>query len=112
LLDRLGSTPQFGRTSRYRCAICLAWPLAENLSYGGELHCEEAEATCPGHIATEFRGDNGFGYDPIFELTEESGAPEFVGKTMAQVPAEVKAEISHRARAINKIVSALRELSR
>jgi len=112
LLDKLKSTPLFGRTSRYRCAICLAWPLGENLSYDGEVHCEEAEATCEGRIANELRGENGFGYDPVFELTNESGAPEWVGKTMAQVPPEIKAQVSHRARAIEKIKPVLRELSK
>jgi XTP/dITP diphosphohydrolase len=95
LLEKLGSTPEAQRTARYRCAICLACP------DGGVL---ETEATCEGRIGTELKGENGFGYDPIFVLTPESGAPpEYIGYTMAQVPPEIKARISHRARAITKL---------
>jgi XTP/dITP diphosphohydrolase len=59
------------------------------------------EAVCEGRIAHERRGNNGFGYDPVLEVTEETIAPaEFIGQTMAEVPPQVKAQISHRARAV------------
>jgi len=91
------------RAARYRCAICLAFPdgktVHENL---------ETEATCEGEVARETKGENGFGYDPIFEITSETGAPsEYSGLTMAQVPAEIKAQISHRARALKNLKSLL-----
>jgi XTP/dITP diphosphohydrolase len=95
LLERLRSTPTAQRTARYRCAICMAYP-------GGEVL--ETEATCEGCIGYELNGENGFGYDPIFVLTPESGAPrEYIGCTMAQVPPAIKAHISHRARALAKL---------
>jgi len=83
------------RTARYRCAICLAFPNGKII---------ETEATCEGEIAREAVGENGFGYDPIFELTAASGAQrEYSGWKMAQVPEAIKAQISHRARAIKKL---------
>jgi XTP/dITP diphosphohydrolase len=48
-----------------------------------------------GYIAFEPRGSSGFGYDPIFYIPE-------LGKTMAELPMEVKNRISHRARAARK----------
>ena len=110
LLQRLGEAPPDQRTARYRCAICLAWPPSGNLAYDGELLREETEGTCEGRITYAWHGENGFGYDPIFELTAHSGAPEFAGQTMAQVPPEVKARISHRARAIELLKPALMRL--
>ena len=92
LLERLQSTPEAERTARYRCAICLAFPDGKLL---------ETEATCEGRIGTEFHGKNGFGYDPIFVITDAQ--PEYSGQTMAQVPPEIKALISHRARALTKL---------
>ena len=83
------------RGARYRCALCLAT---------GDTVLFETEATCEGEIALEANGENGFGYDPIFGLTLASGADsQHVGKTMAQIPSEVKAAISHRARAIENL---------
>ncbi len=88
------------RAARYRCAICSAFP-------DGKI--TETEATCEGRIAREPNGENGFGYDPIFELTKETGAPsEYSGHTMAQVPAQIKAQVSHRARALQVVQKLLR----
>ena len=80
------------RTARYRCAICVAFP---------DGRVVETEGVCEGRIAQQPRGNLGFGYDPIFEITPQTQAPiEYSNCTMAQVPAEVKAQVSHRARAI------------
>ena len=87
------------RSARYRCAICVAFPDGTFL---------ETEATCEGRIATEPKGDNGFGYDPIFEITEATQAPiEYSNCTMAQVPNGIKAQVSHRARAVAQMVKLL-----
>jgi len=100
LLELLQSTAPPGRRARYRCAICLAWP-------DGKI--EEVEATCEGRIAQNWRGQNGFGYDPIFEITEQTGAAsEYLGKTMAEVPPETKALVSHRARAAKLLAARFR----
>ena len=95
--------PEEGRGARYRCALCL---LADE-GTGVEL-----EATCEGRIAREERGQNGFGYDPIFEITEATGADaKYLGMTMAQVPPEVKAQVSHRARAVRMLAHELQRLA-
>ncbi|MFW6265020.1 MAG: XTP/dITP diphosphatase [Bacillota bacterium] len=54
------------------------------------------EGECPGFIQLEPRGDNGFGYDPLFFL------PDY-NKTMAELSLEEKNEISHRAKALKKM---------
>jgi XTP/dITP diphosphohydrolase len=54
-------------------------------------------------IALEAKGENGFGYDPIFFLPE-------MGKTMAELPLEIKNQISHRARATQKARQVLQQL--
>lgn len=99
LLDRLDGVAGPQRGARYRCAMCLAFPDGRVL---------EAEGTCEGKIAAGPRGENGFGYDPIFELTPATGVPPVEeGRTMAQVPPATKAQISHRARALQNLQSKL-----
>ena len=51
---------------------------------------------CDGYILNERRGENGFGYDPIFFV------PQF-GVSMAELPAKTKNEISHRSRAFESM---------
>jgi len=51
---------------------------------------------CQGLIAFEARGEHGFGYDPVFYLPE-------LGKTMAELPPEIKNEVSHRGQAARKV---------
>lgn len=95
LIDKLQRVAEADRTARYRCAICVAHPDGTLL---------ETEGTCEGRIAFAPRGENGFGYDPVFELTPATGAPSaYTGKTMAEVPPEIKARVSHRARALTRL---------
>lgn len=68
---------------------------------GKSLH--HAEGEVKGEIVKEQRGDNGFGYDPVF-LVEGSD------KTMAELDLETKNSISHRAKALNKLKEILRGL--
>lgn len=83
ILERLAGTPEDQRTARFRCVIAIAEP---------EGLLATAEGVLEGMIAHEPRGAGGFGYDPIFYV------PAY-GKTVAELPAEVKNQISHRARA-------------
>ncbi|MFA5079476.1 MAG: RdgB/HAM1 family non-canonical purine NTP pyrophosphatase [Dehalococcoidia bacterium] len=83
LLNKLKGVPQPERTARFRCVIAIARP-------GGAV--ETAEGICEGYIAIEPSGSNGFGYDPVFFL------PEY-GRTIAELPPDVKNRISHRGRA-------------
>jgi len=91
LLQKLNELPWEKRTARFRCVLVLATP-------SGEIH--NTEGTCEGLIAFEPQGTHGFGYDPIFYL------PEY-GQTMAQLPPEVKNRISHRGRAVQKMLPIL-----
>jgi XTP/dITP diphosphohydrolase len=61
-----------------------------------------AEGDCPGEIIPLERGDNGFGYDPIFLLPE-------LGRTMAELSTAEKNQLSHRARALNAALPLLRQ---
>lgn len=76
-------------TARFRCTVALMQP--ESTAEGGKI--QYAEGNCPGEIIPEERGQNGFGYDPIFLLPE-------LGRTMAELTMEEKNRLSHRARAI------------
>ena len=70
-------------TARFHATIAVAVP-------DGDTHL--AEGICEGEIIPEERGTGGFGYDPIFLLSE-------LGKTMAELSMEEKNRLSHRARA-------------
>jgi XTP/dITP diphosphohydrolase len=91
LLEELAEVPWEQRTARFRCVIAVAQP-------GGETYT--SEGVCEGVIAFAPHGEFGFGYDPIFFLSEH-------GKTMAQLQPEVKNLISHRARAAQAIAPIL-----
>ncbi|MBO4454371.1 MAG: RdgB/HAM1 family non-canonical purine NTP pyrophosphatase [Paludibacteraceae bacterium] len=67
---------------------------------GRKDECLQMEGVVRGWITTEERGEGGFGYDPIF-------IPEGYDKTFAELPAETKNSISHRARAMVKLVEYL-----
>jgi XTP/dITP diphosphohydrolase len=62
-----------------------------------------ARGECPGRILTAPRGAGGFGYDPVFEVSE--------GVSMAELPVARKNEISHRARALAGLRGALTEIA-
>lgn len=82
------------RTARFVCALVLA--------NGGreKLYVEEY---AEGRIIDEPRGENGFGYDPLFYVEE-------YGQTFAQIPSEVKNKISHRAKALDKLKKEVEKL--
>lgn len=79
------------KSAHYACAIVLAYPDGTTVSAEGEMH---------GEVIDTPRGENGFGYDPIFFL------PEY-GKTSAEISPEEKNRISHRAKALNALVEKL-----
>ena len=86
LLLRLKDVPWPERSARFRCVIAIAAP-------GGVV--EVCSGECRGFMTFEPRGEEGFGYDPIFYLPE-------LGKTMAELPLEMKNQISHRGQAARK----------
>jgi XTP/dITP diphosphohydrolase len=94
LLAKLNGVPWERRTAHFKCVIVIATPEGQSAVCYGECH---------GMIALEAKGKNGFGYDPIFFLPE-------IGKTMAELPLEMKNQISHRARASQKARQVLQQL--
>ena len=64
---------------------------------------EIVEGICPGEIIPEERGDGGFGYDPIFLLSD-------IDQTMAELAMEEKNRLSHRGRAVQKAIPILRKI--
>jgi XTP/dITP diphosphohydrolase len=77
------------RSAEYHCCICLLENIASKPLF--------FEGVCPGHILTEVKGHNGFGYDPIFHYDE--GNLDF-----GTCNEEEKNAVSHRARALQKLV--------
>ena len=85
ILDQLKDVPAEQRTARFVCAITIAEPSGFHRTVEGVIE---------GVIADAPRGENGFGYDPIFFVPE-------LGKTTAELSPEQKNRISHRGRAAN-----------
>ena len=84
LIDRLAGVPDEQRTARFVCAIAAVLPDGKEFTTRGVIE---------GRIGYEEKGENGFGYDPIFYV------PEF-GKTTAELTEEEKNQVSHRGRAL------------
>lgn len=84
LLDEMRTVPRKGRGATFRCVVVLATP-------GGEVARFEGETR--GEVTVGPRGDNGFGYDPVFESAE-------LGKTFAEATMAEKRSVSHRGRAL------------
>jgi len=97
LLRRLEGVPQPWK-ARFVCLIALAAPGGETLFFEGD---------CGGEVVPEWRGEAGFGYDPIFLVPG-------TGKTFGEMPPEEKRKYSHRARAARALLEsgALREIGR
>jgi XTP/dITP diphosphohydrolase len=91
LLTNLGQNGD--RRARFVCAIALAD------ESGATKYV--AEGACDGTIAVKPSGSGGFGYDPVF-------IPDGFEQTFGELPEEIKQKISHRARAMQKIIQYLR----
>ncbi len=85
LLEMMKDIPATKRTARFRTVVAII----------GENFQQTIEGICPGKITRERRGNQGFGYDPIFLV------PEY-GKTFAEMDLELKNKISHRGKALQK----------
>ncbi len=97
LLAELSDVPEKKRGAQYVCNVALADPR-------GEIRLQ-IEATCRGRITTTARGTHGFGYDPYFLI------PEY-HRTFGELPAVVKQQLSHRARAFARLIPKLVKLFR
>lgn len=80
------------RSAKFMCSICLLNVEDKPLYF---------DAAIPGHIAEKPYGNGGFGFDPIFVCDEE-------GMTYAEIPQEKKNKVSHRGRALLKLVTYFR----
>jgi XTP/dITP diphosphohydrolase len=87
LLGEMARVPKGRRGAAFICAMAISSPEGKVEIVAGE---------CRGEIASAPRGAQGFGYDPIFLLPE-------LEKTMAELEPEAKNQISHRARALEKL---------
>jgi len=96
LLQELDGVPTRLRTGAFVCAMALADPDGDIREFSGRL---------AGLILDVPRGSGGFGYDPLFLV------PEY-GKTLAELPLEIKNRISHRGAALQQVVAALARFAR
>lgn len=85
LHEQLGDSPD--RSAAFICVLVLAWP---------DGHVESFEGRVAGKIIWPPRGDQGFGYDPVFQ-------PDGHERTFAEMGPEDKQRLSHRARAFEKL---------
>ena len=93
LIDRLEGVPDEKRTARFVCAIAAALP---------DGSTEVVRGTMEGRIGYEITGENGFGYDPIFYLSQ-------FGCSSAELEPEKKNELSHRGEGLRKMRKVLQE---
>ncbi|MBQ7377067.1 MAG: RdgB/HAM1 family non-canonical purine NTP pyrophosphatase [Clostridia bacterium] len=93
LLENLKDVPQDRRTARYVAAIACVFPDGREFTVRG---------TAEGVIIDDYRGNGGFGYDPIFYF------PEF-NKTFAELSPEEKNSVSHRGKAMRLFANELKK---
>ncbi|MFH1075670.1 MAG: XTP/dITP diphosphatase [Pseudomonadota bacterium] len=79
----------YNRKAAFECVLSIAVPTGLALTY---------EATCKGEIALEPRGENGFGYDPLFFYPP-------LNKTFGEMSIDEKTKVSHRGKAVTELIS-------
>ncbi len=95
LLLELSEVMDENRQAAFHCVMALAWP---------DGRCQTFHGRVSGLIMRGERGAGGFGYDPLFMV------PEY-GKTMAELPLDIKNRISHRGTALRQAIPVLQELA-
>jgi len=95
MIQELQNVPLEKRTAAYICNVAFSNPQ-------GEI-CLQVEARCRGRMTESPRGQNGFGYDPYFEIIE-------LHKTFGELAPIVKQHLSHRARAFERFIPQLVDL--
>ena len=93
LLKNTEHVPDDQRQAQFVCVITLVWPDGTSVQARGDVH---------GLLTREPRGENGFGYDPIFYYPP-------LGRTTAELSSEEKNQVSHRANALNVFYEKLKE---
>lgn len=94
LISRLEGVPEEERTARFVCAIAAVLPDGREIT---------VRATIEGRIGYEEKGENGFGFDPIFYVPE-------MGVTTAELTEEEKNQVSHRGKALRLMKEELKKL--
>ncbi|MBO4285448.1 MAG: RdgB/HAM1 family non-canonical purine NTP pyrophosphatase [Alphaproteobacteria bacterium] len=89
LLQEMRQSGQTSRAAHFECVLVLAYPNGESVSFEGRVD---------GVIAQEIKGKSGFGFDPVF-------VPNGFDETFAELGAQIKNKISHRARALEKFAA-------
>lgn len=93
LLKNTENVPDGQRQAKFVCVITLVTPEGQVVQARGEIH---------GELTREPRGENGFGYDPIFFYPP-------LGKTTAELSPEEKNQVSHRANALKLFYDKMKE---
>ena len=93
LLKNTENVPDGQRQAQFVCVITMVTPDGQTIQARGEIH---------GELTREARGENGFGYDPIFYYPP-------LGKTTAELSSEEKNQVSHRANALKVFYDKLKE---
>jgi XTP/dITP diphosphohydrolase len=94
VLNLLKNIPKDKRNAKFVCALVLVFP-------GGKVYTVRGE--CKGKISLFPKGEHGFGYDPIFLV------PQY-NKTFAELGDKIKNQISHRGKAMRRMVEIIKEL--
>jgi XTP/dITP diphosphohydrolase len=94
LLHELDAVPPADRSARFVTVAIMRWPDGRELVARGEVR---------GAITTSVRGDDGFGYDPVFTPDEGDG------RTFGEMTADEKHALSHRGRAFRVLAESLRD---
>ena len=94
LIENLQDIPAEKRSARFVCYLALAKP--------GQVILE-TKGAIEGEIISQYKGENGFGYDPLFYVSS-------LGKTTAQLNADEKNRISHRGKAVRQLAELLKDI--
>jgi non-canonical purine NTP pyrophosphatase, rdgB/HAM1 family len=101
ILSELSGVPDNERTAKFVCAIACVFPEAMKANGKSDI---SVRGECAGVMLSSGRGDNGFGYDPLFFCPE-------LDKTFAEMASDEKNKVSHRAKAIALLAAELGALS-
>ena len=97
LMHELREISEEKRTGRFVCALALCAPKFHGMKEW------TVRGSCEGRISFELKGENGFGYDPLFFYPP-------LGKTFGEIDRAIKATVSHRGKALKKLAEMLPSL--
>jgi XTP/dITP diphosphohydrolase len=113
LLAQLADIPDSQRRARFECCAAFVVPASFMQQIGAPAHAVEAceMGEMRGHLLRERRGNNGFGYDPIFVPDDQPGTPAgATPRTSAELTEEQKDSISHRGKAMRALAQDVKRI--